>query len=46
MANPPLNHLRFNPDGWPTEAGRTYSVSVTGIPMEINYDVSVVDCAP
>jgi len=38
--------LRFNPDGWETEAGRTYSVSVTGIQTEISYDVSVVDCAP
>jgi hypothetical protein len=37
--------LRFNPNGWTTQAGRTYSVSVTGIPTAIRYDVTFVDCA-
>ena len=38
--------FRFNPQGWQTTAGETYSVSVTGIPTPITYDVTVVDCAP
>lgn len=36
--------FRFNPMGWSTEAGKTYSVAVTGIPQPINYDVQIVDC--
>jgi hypothetical protein len=36
--------IRFNPDGWTTQAGRTYAVSVTGIPTPISYSVQVVDC--
>jgi hypothetical protein len=38
--------FRFNPQGWQTTAGQTYSVSVTGIATPISYDVSVVNCAP
>lgn len=37
--------LRFNPEGWETEAGRTYAVSVEGISTPISYEVSVVDCS-
>jgi hypothetical protein len=36
--------IRFNPQGWTTQAGHTYSVSVTGISTPINYDVVVVNC--
>jgi hypothetical protein len=36
--------IRFNPQGWSTQAGHTYSVSVTGIATPINYDVVVVNC--
>jgi uncharacterized protein YkwD len=36
--------LRFNPMGWTSEAGKTYSVSVSGTSMPIAYDVEVVDC--
>jgi hypothetical protein len=36
--------FRFNPMGWTTTAGKTYMVSVTGIPMPINYSVQIVDC--
>ncbi len=36
--------FRFNPQGWQTTAGQTYSVSVTGIATPINYEVVVVDC--
>jgi uncharacterized protein YkwD len=32
------------PSGWKATAGSTYSVSVTGAPMPINYDVQIVDC--
>jgi hypothetical protein len=38
--------FRFNPQGWQTTAGQTYSVSVSGIPTPINYEVSVVNCTP
>ena len=37
--------LRFNPMGWTTMAGQTYSVSVAGVSMPISYDVQVVSCA-
>jgi hypothetical protein len=37
--------FRFNPQGWATAAGQTYSVSVTGIATPISYDVTVVDCS-
>jgi hypothetical protein len=36
--------FRFNPQGWKTEAGHTYSVSVTGAAQPISYDVKVVNC--
>lgn len=36
--------LRFNPDGWEPEAGKTYSVNITGIDEAITYDVKFVDC--
>jgi len=36
--------IRFNPMGWTTAAGKTYQVSVTGIPTAINYAVQVVNC--
>ena len=32
------------PDGWKAAAGSTYSVSITGSEMPINYDVQIVDC--
>ena len=36
--------FRFNPMGWKTTAGKTYTVEVNGAPMPIKYDVEVVDC--
>lgn len=33
------------PDGWQMRADTTYSVSVTGLSVDIEYDVSVVDCS-
>ena len=36
--------IRFNPMGWTTQAGKTYSVSVGGVSMPITYDVQVVAC--
>jgi uncharacterized protein YkwD len=36
--------LRFNPSGWTTEAGATYSVKVSGTSMPIEYQVEVVNC--
>lgn len=36
--------LDFIPQGWKTQAGKTYSVAVTGIATPINYDVQIVDC--
>ena len=36
--------IRFNPMGWTTTAGKTYSVAVSGISTPIEYDVEVVDC--
>ena len=36
--------LRFNPQGWMTEAGHTYAVEVTGASQPIDYEVDVVDC--
>jgi hypothetical protein len=38
--------LSFTPDGWETEAGETYRVSVAGTSSPIEYEVSVVDCEP
>jgi hypothetical protein len=36
--------IRINPEGWSTEAGATYHVSVTGVDEPIEYDMSIVDC--
>jgi len=36
--------IRFNPMGWTTQAGKTYSVAVTGVTPAINYDVQIVAC--
>jgi len=36
--------IRFNPTGWTTQAGKTYSVAIANIPTAINYDVQIVDC--
>ncbi|MEY4508346.1 MAG: hypothetical protein RLZZ450_468 [Pseudomonadota bacterium] len=36
--------LRFNPTGWTSTAGVTYSVKLGGTSMPIEYDVTVVDC--
>jgi len=36
--------LRFNPMGWTSAAGQTYTVTVSGVSMPIEYDVEVVDC--
>jgi hypothetical protein len=36
--------LRFNPTGWTSAAGQTYSVKVSGTSMPIEYDVQIVDC--
>jgi uncharacterized protein YkwD len=38
--------IKITPQGWTTEAGHTYSVSVSGVSQPIAYDVSVVDCSP
>jgi hypothetical protein len=32
------------PDGWSVQAGRSYTVSVTGLSSPIDYTVDVVDC--
>lgn len=36
--------IRFNPMGWTTQAGKTYSVAIANIPTPISYDVQIVDC--
>ena len=36
--------FRFNPMGWSTTPGKTYSISVTGSAKPIMYDVTIVDC--
>lgn len=36
--------FRFNPMGWTTTPGTTYSINVTGGAQPIQYDVQVVDC--
>jgi hypothetical protein len=38
------NAIRIVPEGWEPEAGKTYSVSVSGISATIAYDVVFVDC--
>ena len=36
--------LSFTPQGWTSEAGATYEVSITGIATPITYSVEMVDC--
>jgi hypothetical protein len=36
--------IRFNPQGWTTQAGHTYAVSVTGVSTPISYNVEVLAC--
>lgn len=36
--------IRMLPQGWTSQAGHTYSVSVTGIAQPFNYDVEMVNC--
>jgi hypothetical protein len=36
--------IRINPEGWSTEVGATYHVSVTGVEEPIEYDFTIVDC--
>jgi len=36
--------IRMVPQGWTTEVGHTYSVSVAGVSQPIDYDVEVVAC--
>ncbi|HMR74548.1 MAG TPA: hypothetical protein PKD61_05540, partial [Polyangiaceae bacterium] len=36
--------IAIRPQGWTSQAGKTYSVAVTGISPGINYDVQVVAC--
>jgi hypothetical protein len=36
--------IDFIPQGWKTQAGKTYSVSVSGVTPVIAYDVQIVDC--
>ncbi|MBT9560248.1 MAG: CAP domain-containing protein [Myxococcales bacterium] len=36
--------VRFTPKGWQTEAGKTYTVSLSGVTPPITYTVEVLDC--
>lgn len=36
--------IRMVPQGWTTQAGHTYSVSVTGVSQPIEYAVEVISC--
>lgn len=36
--------IRIDPNGWDVEAGVTYRVSVSGVPVLIDYEVHIVDC--
>ena len=36
--------IDFIPQGWKTQAGKTYSVAVSGVTPAITYDVQIVDC--
>jgi hypothetical protein len=38
------NAIRLVPMGWDVAAGQTYSVSVTGTTMPINYEFTIVNC--
>jgi hypothetical protein len=32
------------PNGWTTQTGHTYTVTVTGASQPISYNVEVIDC--
>lgn len=36
--------IRMVPNGWTTQAGHTYTVTVTGASQPISYNVEVIDC--
>jgi hypothetical protein len=36
--------IRFVPDGWQAQAGKTYEISLSGVSPVISYSVEVVDC--
>ena len=36
--------ISFKPDGWKSEAGKTYHVNIAGIATPIAYDVEMTDC--
>ena len=36
--------IDFIPQGWKTQAGMTYSVSVSGVTPAIAYQVQIADC--
>jgi hypothetical protein len=36
--------VKIKPSGWSSQAGHTYSVSVSGVAQAINYNVEMVDC--
>ena len=36
--------IRFNPQGWTSQAGHRYDVSVTGVTPAIDYQVNMVAC--
>jgi hypothetical protein len=36
--------IRFNPMGWSSTAGKTYTVMVSGVTPAIQYDVTFADC--
>lgn len=38
------NAIRIQPNGWESQAGQTYAVSVTGIDTPIEYAIELVDC--
>lgn len=39
-----LKQFNFIPQGWQSEAGKIYSVSVSGIAQPIEYQVEMADC--
>ena len=36
--------IRFNPMGWTTQAGKTYTVAIANIPTAITYTVEILNC--
>ena len=36
--------IRFTPDGWTSQAGSTYTVTIGGIGEPITYEVNMVQC--